>query len=275
VYRFGGPVAPRFDVSEDSFARLSQHFFTNFPQLEGIRFSHRWGGAIDTCSRFAVFFGSAHGGRVAYATGYTGLGVCASRFGARVARGAVLQGLAGRNAADRSGRIGLHEELVVRFVALHLVEWFAFRRFDVRPLLEGIERSTSDRAVTRDVDRPSHAAHAADTDAHQRAAQTAASAAYAESVTLALSIHSGASRVGKALAAARKSGATMHHRLFPIVLSVLVLGIVFLVGWLVYFCRVDSVAHVCTSNIVIAVVVVVVSQGTLIGLFIRFRNDIK
>jgi glycine/D-amino acid oxidase-like deaminating enzyme len=85
VYRFGGPVAPRLDDSPDSFARLSQHFFTNFPQLEGIRFSHRWGGAIDTCSRFAVFFGTAHDGRVAYATGYTGLGVCASRFGARVA----------------------------------------------------------------------------------------------------------------------------------------------------------------------------------------------
>ena len=85
VYRFGGPVAPRLDVSDHSFARLSQHFFTNFPQLEGTRFSHRWGGAIDTCSRFAVFFGTAHRGRVAYATGYTGLGVCASRFGARVA----------------------------------------------------------------------------------------------------------------------------------------------------------------------------------------------
>lgn len=85
VYRLGGPVAPSLDVSEDSFARLSQHFFTNFPQLAGLRFSHRWGGAIDTCSRFAVFFGTAHGGRVAYATGYTGLGVCASRFGARVA----------------------------------------------------------------------------------------------------------------------------------------------------------------------------------------------
>lgn len=85
VYRFGGPVDPRLDVSDEHFARLSQHFFTNFPQLEGLRFSHRWGGAIDTCSRFAVFFGTAHGGRVAYATGYTGLGVCASRFGARVA----------------------------------------------------------------------------------------------------------------------------------------------------------------------------------------------
>jgi hypothetical protein len=36
----------------------------------GVRFSHRWGSAIDTCSRFSVFFGTAHGGRVAYAVGY-------------------------------------------------------------------------------------------------------------------------------------------------------------------------------------------------------------
>ena len=50
-----------------------------------MRFTHRWGGAIDTCSRFSVFFGTAFGGRVAYATGYTGLGVGAARFGGRVA----------------------------------------------------------------------------------------------------------------------------------------------------------------------------------------------
>ena len=85
VYRHGGPVDARFDEHEASFARLSQHFFTTFPQLRGLRFSHRWGGAIDTCSRFSVFFGTTHGGRVAYAAGYTGLGVCASRFGGRVA----------------------------------------------------------------------------------------------------------------------------------------------------------------------------------------------
>ena len=85
VYRFGGPVRPELDQREETFARLSQHFFTTFPQLEGLRFSHRWGGAIDTCSRFSVFFGTAHGGRVAYAAGYTGLGVGASRFGAAVA----------------------------------------------------------------------------------------------------------------------------------------------------------------------------------------------
>jgi len=85
VYRYGGPVGPHLDDHDPTFAKLSQHFFTTFPQLEGVRFSHRWGGAIDTCSRFSVFFGRALGGRVAYALGYTGLGVAASRFGARVA----------------------------------------------------------------------------------------------------------------------------------------------------------------------------------------------
>ncbi len=85
VYRWRGPVDARFDERDASFARLSQHFFTTFPQLRGLRFSHRWGGAIDTCSRFSVFFGTAYDGRLAYATGYTGLGVCATRFGARVA----------------------------------------------------------------------------------------------------------------------------------------------------------------------------------------------
>ena len=43
-----------------------------------------WGGVIDTCSRFSVFWGQAMNGRVAYALGYTGLGVAASRFGAEV-----------------------------------------------------------------------------------------------------------------------------------------------------------------------------------------------
>jgi glycine/D-amino acid oxidase-like deaminating enzyme len=85
VYRYGGPVGPQLDDHDPAFARLSQHFFTIFPQLEGLRFSHRWGGAIDTCSRFSAFFGRALGGRVSYALGYTGLGVGASRFGARVA----------------------------------------------------------------------------------------------------------------------------------------------------------------------------------------------
>ena len=39
---------------------------------------------IDTCTRFSVTFGTSFDGRVAYAVGYTGLGVGATRFGARV-----------------------------------------------------------------------------------------------------------------------------------------------------------------------------------------------
>lgn len=85
VYRFGGPVGTRLDDHDASFARLAQHFFTTFPQLEGVRFSHRWGGPIDTCSRFSAFFGTAHRGRLAYVAGYTGLGIGATRFGAQTA----------------------------------------------------------------------------------------------------------------------------------------------------------------------------------------------
>lgn len=85
VYRYKGPVSPRHDEHDATFAKLAQHFFHTFPQLEGTRFTHRWGGAIDTSSRFSVFFGTSHQGRVAYATGYTGLGVAAARFGGRTA----------------------------------------------------------------------------------------------------------------------------------------------------------------------------------------------
>jgi glycine/D-amino acid oxidase-like deaminating enzyme len=85
VYRYGGPVGPHLDSDDRTFARLSQHFFTTFPQLEGVRFTHAWGGAIDTCSRFSVFFGHALARRAVYALGYTGLGVGASRFGGRTA----------------------------------------------------------------------------------------------------------------------------------------------------------------------------------------------
>ncbi|MCB1040268.1 MAG: FAD-binding oxidoreductase [Acidimicrobiales bacterium] len=84
VYHFGGRVRDAHDHRDATYRTLARHFFTTFPQLEGLRFSHRWGGAIDTCSRFCAFFGTAHDGRVAYAAGYTGLGVGATRFGAQV-----------------------------------------------------------------------------------------------------------------------------------------------------------------------------------------------
>ncbi|MGZ8741641.1 MAG: NAD(P)/FAD-dependent oxidoreductase [Nocardioides sp.] len=84
VYRFGSRIDPRYEQQGPTHATLAEHFFATFPQLEGLAFSHRWAGVIDTCTRFAAFFGTAYDGRVGYALGYTGLGVAATRFGADV-----------------------------------------------------------------------------------------------------------------------------------------------------------------------------------------------
>ena len=84
VYHYGSRIRAGLEQCP-THARLADHFFTTFPQLEGLRFTHRWAGIIDTSTRFTAFFGTAYDGRVAYAQGYTGLGVAATRFGADVA----------------------------------------------------------------------------------------------------------------------------------------------------------------------------------------------
>lgn len=84
VYYRNNQIAPHLENHPASFSRLAAHFFQTFPQLTGLRFTHAWGGVIDTCSRYAVFWGREMRGRLVYAMGYTGLGVGASRFGAAV-----------------------------------------------------------------------------------------------------------------------------------------------------------------------------------------------
>ena len=84
IYHRNNGVAPHLENRPASFGLLAEHFFQIFSQLEGLRFTHAWGGVIDTCSRYTAFWGQAYRGKLAYAMGYTGLGVGASRFGARV-----------------------------------------------------------------------------------------------------------------------------------------------------------------------------------------------
>lgn len=84
VYHFGRKVKPAYEDRPASYRRLAQHFFISFPQLDDVTFSHRWAGAIDTSTRFCAHWGLAHGGRVAYVNGFTGLGVGAARFAADV-----------------------------------------------------------------------------------------------------------------------------------------------------------------------------------------------
>ncbi|SEP53122.1 NAD(P)/FAD-dependent oxidoreductase [Amycolatopsis saalfeldensis] len=84
VYHYRGRVRAEHDTRPRTLRSLAANFFRTFPQLEGLRFSHAWGGAIDTCTRFSAFYGTAARGKVAYAAGHTGLGVGATRFAADV-----------------------------------------------------------------------------------------------------------------------------------------------------------------------------------------------
>jgi glycine/D-amino acid oxidase-like deaminating enzyme len=91
IHYFGSKVSPELDRRPATFEKLEAQFFRAFPQLEGLHFPYRWGGAIDTTSRFTVTFGQTMGGRVTYALGYTGLGVGASRWAGGVVRDLLLR----------------------------------------------------------------------------------------------------------------------------------------------------------------------------------------
>ncbi len=82
IYNFRGRAHRDYEFNAQTYATLASHFLATFPQLTGIKFTHAWGGAIDTCTRFSPFWGTAHGGKVAYVLGFTGLGVGSTRFGA-------------------------------------------------------------------------------------------------------------------------------------------------------------------------------------------------
>ncbi|MDR1710280.1 MAG: FAD-binding oxidoreductase [Propionibacteriaceae bacterium] len=82
IYERG--ISAAHDQRPETWRKLARHFFITFPYLEGIKFTNQWGGPIDCSTQFCAFFGKAYSGRVVHAAGFTGLGVGASRFAARV-----------------------------------------------------------------------------------------------------------------------------------------------------------------------------------------------
>jgi len=84
IYHYGSAVKRAYEQRHETFLTLGRHFEEYFPALEGIAFTHRWGGVIDTSTQFCAFYGTAYDGAVAYALGFTGLGVGATRFAALV-----------------------------------------------------------------------------------------------------------------------------------------------------------------------------------------------
>ncbi len=80
IYHYASAIRPGYEQRPETFEVLARGFAATFPQLDSVRFTHAWGGIIDTCTRFTAFYGTALGGRVGYALGFTGLGVGATRF---------------------------------------------------------------------------------------------------------------------------------------------------------------------------------------------------
>ncbi|MEZ0025557.1 glycine/D-amino acid oxidase-like deaminating enzyme [Kitasatospora sp. MAP12-15] len=124
IYNFGGKLRAEYDQRPQTYRTLATHFFQTFPQLEGLRFTHAWGGAIDTCTRFSAFFDTAYKGKVAYAAGYTGLGVGATRFGAEV----MLDLLAGQTTERTALEMVRRKPLPfppepVRWAGIELTKW--------------------------------------------------------------------------------------------------------------------------------------------------------
>jgi glycine/D-amino acid oxidase-like deaminating enzyme len=89
---FGDATSAPADFELDTYERLAEAFQRTFPQLEDLSFTHAWSGPIALTTRMAVHFQRYFDGDVIYAGGYSGFGVSASRFGARVGL-AVLDGV--------------------------------------------------------------------------------------------------------------------------------------------------------------------------------------
>lgn len=91
-YFFANNTDPAHDRTPEPYIRLLESFYRTFPQLKDeIKISHAWSGPIGLTTRMAVHYQKYHSGKMVYAGGYSGFGVTASRFGARVGL-AILDG---------------------------------------------------------------------------------------------------------------------------------------------------------------------------------------
>lgn len=88
-YFFDNNTDPQMDKTAEPYVRLVNTLYKTLPALNGIKISHAWSGPIALTTRMAVHYQHYHGGNMLYAGGYSGFGVTASRFAAKVALGII------------------------------------------------------------------------------------------------------------------------------------------------------------------------------------------
>ena len=93
----GRPVGLRWandlaaDRNEAAWRHLERHVGFLFPQLRGIRVTHRWGGPISVTTNLTPALGYLRGKRAVYSLGCIGHGVSASHLNAQVLRDLLLE----------------------------------------------------------------------------------------------------------------------------------------------------------------------------------------
>ncbi|SEK34010.1 Glycine/D-amino acid oxidase [Colwellia chukchiensis] len=84
-YFYDNNTDPAHDKTASPYIALVNTLYKTLPTLSGIKISHAWSGPIALTTRMAVHYQYFHGKKMVYAGGYSGFGVTASRFAARVA----------------------------------------------------------------------------------------------------------------------------------------------------------------------------------------------
>jgi glycine/D-amino acid oxidase-like deaminating enzyme len=87
---------------------VERHLRRFFPQLEGRRVAHGWGGPIDVSPTHLPMVGSVAGGPVHYAVGYTGNGVGPSYMIGRILASLAL------DRRDEHSRLGIVDPPAVK-----------------------------------------------------------------------------------------------------------------------------------------------------------------
>jgi glycine/D-amino acid oxidase-like deaminating enzyme len=88
---FGGRAGGRAATHDAKVARsAAEGLLWLFPQLEGVRFTHAWGGPIDQTAAFLPFFQTRPPGNVHAGLGFSGHGLTQTRIGGEVLASLVL-----------------------------------------------------------------------------------------------------------------------------------------------------------------------------------------
>lgn len=89
-YQLGSQITDSQDRHEPTHARARQNLLDWFPMLEGIRFSHAWGGPLGMPRDWMPSATFDRASRVAMACGYTGQGVATTNLAGRILADLIL-----------------------------------------------------------------------------------------------------------------------------------------------------------------------------------------